>query len=251
MARRGGTSVTITGTNFSGATSRKFGSTNAASYAVNSETSITAVSSAGTGTVDVTVTTPNGISATSSADQFTYAAPTVLTAAASSITQTSATLNATVNPNGGEVSECKFEWGTTTSYGSSAPCSSLPGHGESPVAVSASLTGLSNKTTYHFRISATTSAGQSKGSDQTFTASSAHVYKNGVIGAEGKPLRTIGWGTLKLTNATLGEVECHDITAGSMENPTGGGSAVGKVQAFYPYECISESCKALAGRRSK
>ena len=40
-----------------------------------------------------------------------------MTEAASSVTQTSATLNATVNPNGGEVSECKFEYGTTTAYG--------------------------------------------------------------------------------------------------------------------------------------
>jgi hypothetical protein len=71
----GGTSVTITGTNLSGATAVKFGATNATSFTVNSATSITAVSPAGTGTVDVTVTTPEGTSATSSADQFTYVMP--------------------------------------------------------------------------------------------------------------------------------------------------------------------------------
>jgi phosphodiesterase/alkaline phosphatase D-like protein len=173
--------------------------------------------------------------------------PTVLTAAASSITQTSATLNATVNPEGREVSECKFEWGTTTAYGSSTACSPSPGSGTSPVAVSASLTGLSNKTTYHFRISATNSEGQSKGSDRSFTAATPHVYRNGVRAAEGKPLRTISWGTLKLTNPSLGEVECHDVAAGFAENPGGGGTAVGKVQGFVPYECVSESCKALGG----
>ena len=44
----------------------------------DSATSITATSPAGTGTVDVTVTTVGGTSATSPADQFTYvAAPTV------------------------------------------------------------------------------------------------------------------------------------------------------------------------------
>src|SRR5262249_44305456 len=82
--------------------------------------------------------------------------PTVLTAAASTVAQAAATLNASVNPEGHGVSECKFEWGTTTSYGSSAPCSSMPGSGTTPVAVSAPITGLSNKTTYHFRISAAT-----------------------------------------------------------------------------------------------
>jgi hypothetical protein len=72
----GGTSVTITGTGFIGATAVRFGSNNAASFTVNSATSITAVSPAAAGTVDVTVTTPNGTSPTSEADQFTYG-PTV------------------------------------------------------------------------------------------------------------------------------------------------------------------------------
>jgi len=71
----GGTSVTITGTNLTGATSVKFGNTAATSVTVNSATSITATSPAGSGTVDVTVITGAGTSATSAADQFTYAAP--------------------------------------------------------------------------------------------------------------------------------------------------------------------------------
>ena len=46
-----------------------------------------------------------------------------------------------MNPNGGEVSECKFEYGPTPSYGSTAMCSTLPGSGTSPVEVSAEVTG--------------------------------------------------------------------------------------------------------------
>ena len=70
----GGTTVTITGTGFSGATAVTFGATAATSKTVNSDTQITAVSTAGVAgqTVDITVTTPGGASATSSADQFTY-----------------------------------------------------------------------------------------------------------------------------------------------------------------------------------
>jgi hypothetical protein len=67
-----GTSVAITGTNFTGATAVSFGTTPATSFQVISATSITAVSPVGTGTVDVKVTTPNGTSATAAADQFTY-----------------------------------------------------------------------------------------------------------------------------------------------------------------------------------
>ncbi|MFL6374365.1 MAG: IPT/TIG domain-containing protein [Pyrinomonadaceae bacterium] len=71
----GGTSVTITGTNFTGATAVSFGGTPATSFTVNSATSITATSPAhAAGTVDVTVTTPGGTSATSASDQFTYTA---------------------------------------------------------------------------------------------------------------------------------------------------------------------------------
>lgn len=72
----GGTSVTITGTNLSDATAVKFGSTSATSFTVTSSTSITATAPAGTGTVDVTVTTADGTSATSTASKFTYALPT-------------------------------------------------------------------------------------------------------------------------------------------------------------------------------
>ncbi len=73
----GGTTVTIAGTAFTGATGVKFGATAAGSFTVNSATQITATSPAGTGVVDVTVTTPGGTSPNSSADQFTYAACTV------------------------------------------------------------------------------------------------------------------------------------------------------------------------------
>jgi sugar lactone lactonase YvrE/phosphodiesterase/alkaline phosphatase D-like protein len=110
--------------------------------------------------------------------------PTVATTAASSVTQTGATLNATVNPNGSEVGACKFEYGTTTSYGSSVPCTRSPGSGTSAVAVSASVTGLTVNTTYHFRVSAANAGGPSYGSDETFVARFAPTYTS-VFGSLG------------------------------------------------------------------
>src|SRR5207248_714380 len=77
-------------------------------------------------------------------------APSVVTGTASALTQTSATLNATVNPNGGTVSDCHFEYGSTSAYGTSVPCASLPGSGSSAVAVSAEVEGLAPNSTYHF-----------------------------------------------------------------------------------------------------
>ena len=101
----GGTSVTITGTGFTGASAVKFGAIDAASYNVNSDTQITASSpaAAGTGTVDVTVTTAVATSAVSAADQFTYvtaaqtltfgAAPTVKVNGTGTVTASSALPN--------------------------------------------------------------------------------------------------------------------------------------------------------------
>ncbi len=70
----GGTSVTITGSDFTGATSVLFGTTPAASFTVVSDTQITATSPAATtaGAVDVTVVNPSGTSATGTVDKFTY-----------------------------------------------------------------------------------------------------------------------------------------------------------------------------------
>ena len=61
-----------------------------------------------------------------------------------------------------------------------------------------------------------------------------HVYKNGVIGAEGKKVKLV-------------EVICHNIFAGYAENPLGGGAAKGFVQAFFPYECEEPACATSKG----
>ena len=70
----GGDTVTITGSGFTNAYEVDFGGI-AATFAVNDDTSITAYTPGGVdGTVDVTVTSAGGTSATTSADQYTYLA---------------------------------------------------------------------------------------------------------------------------------------------------------------------------------
>jgi len=97
-----GTLVTITGSNLSGATAVKFGSTAASGFTVVSAASITATAPAGSaGTVDVTVTTPGGTSATNSGDHYTYATVATTTTLTTSATNSSygsiVTLTATIN----------------------------------------------------------------------------------------------------------------------------------------------------------
>jgi IPT/TIG domain/PASTA domain len=72
----GGTKVTITGTDFTGASEVRFGSIAATSFTVTSETEIAAVAppSKKAGPVDVSVTTLAGTSATVRNDRFTYRA---------------------------------------------------------------------------------------------------------------------------------------------------------------------------------
>ena len=99
-------------------------------------------------------------------------APSVETKTATGVGETSATLNASVNPRGGALSVCKFEYGMSTAYGSSVPCTALPGSGSSPIAVSASIAaGLTANTEYHFRIQATNAGGTGQGADVTFKTS--------------------------------------------------------------------------------
>jgi len=72
---RGGTVVTVHGTNLTGATRVFFGKKAGTHGAVLNALTLKVTAPAGTGTVDVTVITPGGTSALSAKDRFSYAAP--------------------------------------------------------------------------------------------------------------------------------------------------------------------------------
>jgi alpha-tubulin suppressor-like RCC1 family protein len=166
----GGTDVTILGGYLQDASAVDFGGVAASEFQVRSDDEILAVAPPGSGAVAVTVTTPQGTSSTESEDEFTYeGAPTVVTEAASHVEADAATLNASVDPDGETVDECRFEYGTTPAYGTSVPCSSLPGSGIGYVAVSANVSGLQRGSAYYFRAVAGNLEGTGVGAQQTFT----------------------------------------------------------------------------------
>ena len=104
------------------------------------------------------------------------------------VTKNEATLHASVNPNGEEVTSCVFEYGTTTAYGSTAECSPKPGSGESPVAVSSPvLSKLAINTTYHFRVAARNAFGTSYGRDTAFTTLA--TFASGETAEPAKPAK--------------------------------------------------------------
>ena len=96
----------------------------------------------------------------------TPGAPTATTGTATSVENSSAVLNGTVNPNGVETMVW-FDYGTTNSYGSSSATQSLLS-GTGAQSVSATLSGLSPEITYHFRTRAYSIAGEAMGGDSFF-----------------------------------------------------------------------------------
>ena len=62
----------------------------------------------------------------------------------------------------------RFEYGTSTSYGTATPEQAI-GAGGSSVAVSAAIGGLKPGTKYNFRAVATSAAGITRGGNRTFT----------------------------------------------------------------------------------
>jgi sugar lactone lactonase YvrE len=103
--------------------------------------------------------------------------PRPSTGAASEVKLASAMVSGTVDPNGLRVTSCRFEYGTSSSYGQSVPCAQTSteiGEGQTPVAVSAELTGLQLNTAYHFRLSVASASGPAYvGLGETLTTAGA------------------------------------------------------------------------------
>jgi hypothetical protein len=97
------------------------------------------------------------------------AVPDVSTEAATAgVSHTAEVLHGTVDPDGTEVTSCVFEYRTAAepAYGQhSVACSSSPGSGNAPVAVSAEVSSLTPSTTYHYRVVASNARGAEGGTN--------------------------------------------------------------------------------------
>jgi hypothetical protein len=100
--------------------------------------------------------------------------PDATTGVASAITQTTATLGGTVNPRGGPISNCHFEYTSEAAFQASGftgavskICSPTPS-GTTGIAVSAKITGLTVGGSYRFRVIATNNSGTTNAVEKTF-----------------------------------------------------------------------------------
>jgi hypothetical protein len=145
--------------------------------------------------------------------------------AVTDITTTSATLNATVNPNG-TAATASFQSGATLAYGTNSTIVLNPPNGSSPQSVSTTLTGLTPGTTYHFRVTATNAGGTANSSDVVFTSdappvlSLVHMASDNANTARAKLADTV---TLSFTSNEM--IQTPSVTllgvAATVANPSG------------------------------
>ena len=107
--------------------------------------------------------------------------PDVSTEPASNEKATSVTLNGTVNPDGAGAATCRFEWGTSASFGNVSPCEPEGvASGSSPVAVHVVLRGLQTDATYYYRLQASNANGTNPGEafqDRQFSTSGPGIHE--------------------------------------------------------------------------
>jgi hypothetical protein len=96
-------------------------------------------------------------------------APAIDASRAEKLTTTSADLEAKINPQGSETTY-HFEYGTSTSYGTSIPApDAAVGSDEGDDVVTEHISSLKEGVVYHFRVIATNQYGATTSEDQTFT----------------------------------------------------------------------------------
>jgi hypothetical protein len=111
--------------------------------------------------------------------------PSASTGSVRDITESSATLSASLNNRSRDASY-HFEWGTTTNYGQSTPATALPADAKAQD-VTFPLTGLAANTSYHVRVVLQVGDDTMRGRDRGFRT--AKIPNGLLLKASGNPVR--------------------------------------------------------------
>ncbi|WP_395737657.1 cadherin-like beta sandwich domain-containing protein [Prosthecobacter sp.] len=141
--------------------------------------------------------------------------PVAITTAPTAITNATAMLSATVNPNGRSTT-VSFEYGLNTFYGSTTTAQVLTA-GTSAVNVTVLITGLTAGATVHYRVIATNSGGTATGADVAFTTT------------------TVGIATAPPTVSAVGAISITTTGARLQGNVNPNG---GSTNAFFEYGIV-------------
>ncbi|MBI4808363.1 MAG: DUF11 domain-containing protein [Nitrosomonadales bacterium] len=158
-------------------------------------------------------------------------APAAATSAATGLAASGATLNGVVSSNGASTT-VTFEYGLDTSYGNTATAAQSPlVAGATNAAVSAAIIGLTCNTTYHFRVTATNSAGTTNGGDLTFTTSACPlaIVTTNAASAVGTTSATLNGtvndnGSVTTVTFDYGLTAAYGSTATAAQSPLAAGS---------------------------
>ena len=223
----GGSTVTITGSGFSGASAVDFGSTPATSFTVNSSTSITAVSPPGTdGTVDVNVVNGGATSQTSSADHFTYSpssapdTPTGISVVPGDGNPADGAAVVSWSPSFGEGSP-------VTGYTVTASDTTTPANGGQTYSTpdgsttSGALSGLTDGDSYTFSVTATNAIGTSAAGQVTLDEG-APSAPTGASATAGPASSAVSF-TAPATSGDGSAISGYTVTATDTTTPANGG----------------------------
>jgi hypothetical protein len=144
--------------------------------------------------------------------------PAATTGGVRDVTVNAATLTAAVNPRGSGTTS-KFDYGLTTSYGSSVTASAA-GSGTSTRTVTARIGGLTAGKRYHYRVVAANGLGTTTGSDRSFVVASTPTGAS--LAASKNPVTYGGAVTLtgKLTGSKVSGVRVRlQTTAFPFDSP--------------------------------
>lgn len=184
-------------------------------------------------TLNVSVQDTNGLAAWSTRTINVRDLPVVSSGAASGVGDTQATLSALLAQNGGySIVNFSFDYGPTTSYGSSTPTQVLdaatnPCAVGGTCAVTATITGLSTGTTYHARARAWTPAGTGNTTDFNFTTTnggpnSPSMTVTPVVSGNGEQVSVTGSSSDPDGDAVFYNIAWGDGATGSTGNVPSG-----------------------------
>ena len=161
---------------------------------------------------------------------------------ATTVTATSATLHATIDPRNSPTTY-HFNYGTSTAYGSTAPSPDAQGGSVGEEAVHMSITGLEPSTTYHFQVVADNgTGGPVAGEDQTFTT----LPPEPVASTGSATAITASSAVLSGTANTVGLAGSYQFLITGADTPGGGATSPRALTAASGVVAVSDTVAGLS-----